>query len=112
MLSILCRYISNNAMNIELGRYPFGPDLSFLPGSTILSTNAKSVFAKISSEGNESSLTDLGCCFLCLPSLSACCLYLFPQEPLSSWIRALSQPFLGIYYHQNQSLGTVHSFTE
>jgi hypothetical protein len=48
----------------ERGRYPLGPDLSFLPGSTILSTNPKSVFAKISFEENESSLTGLGRCLL------------------------------------------------
>ena len=114
MLSIPCRYINNNAMNIELGRYPLGPDLSFLSGSTMLSTNAKSVFAKISSEENESSLTGLGCCLLCLLSLSPFCLYLYlsSQEPLSTWISALSQQLLWIYYHQNQFFGTVHSFTE
>jgi hypothetical protein len=78
-------------MNIELGRYPLGPDLSFLPGSTILSTNAKSVFANISSEENESSLTGLDCCLLCLLFLFfRLYLYLFSQEPLSTWISALS----------------------
>jgi uncharacterized membrane protein (Fun14 family) len=66
----------------------------------MLSTNAKSVLGKISSEDNESSLTGLGCCLLCLLSLSPFCLYLylFSQEPLSIWISALSQHLLWIYH--------------
>src|SRR5712692_4983717 len=74
------RYISSNAMNIALGRYPFGPHLLFLSESTIASMYEKSFLSKTSRAGNDSSLTGLS--FFSSPSLASQSRSLF--EPITS----------------------------